>query len=64
MMNGHICFALWDDYLVIRVGNESANKFVEDDDLQNYINIAMLFTCTLPPKTPKQAPKQTSRKAD
>jgi hypothetical protein len=35
MMNGHICFALWDDYLVIRVGNESANKFVEDDDLQN-----------------------------
>ena len=35
-----------------------------DDDLQNYINTAMLFTCTLPPKTPKQAPKQTSLKAD
>ena len=24
MMNGHICFALWDDFLVIRIGNESA----------------------------------------
>ena len=31
MMNGHICFALSDDYLVIRVGNESASKFVEDN---------------------------------
>ena len=31
MMNGHIYFALWDDYLVIRVGNESASKFVEDN---------------------------------
>ena len=35
MMNGHIYFTLWDDYLVIRVGNESASKFIEDDDLQN-----------------------------
>ena len=31
MMNGHICFALWDDYLVIRIGNESAGKLVETD---------------------------------
>jgi hypothetical protein len=81
MMNGHICFALWDDYLVIRIGNESAGKLVEtdpharlfdlnsktmkgwvmiatdalgeDEDLQNYIDMAMLFTCTLPPKTAK-----------
>ena len=29
MMNDHICFALWDDYLVIRIGNESASKLVE-----------------------------------
>ena len=81
MMNGHICFALWDDYLVIGIGNESAGKLVEtdpharlfdlngktmkawgmiaadalgkDEDLQNYIDMAMLFTCTLPPKTAK-----------
>jgi hypothetical protein len=80
-MNDHICFALWDDYLVIRIGNESASKLVEgdpharlfdlndktmkgwvmiatdalgeDEDLQNYIDMAMLFTCTLPPKTAK-----------
>jgi hypothetical protein len=25
----------------------------EDEDLQNYIDMAMLFTCTLPPKTAK-----------
>ena len=31
MMNGHICFTLWDDYLVIRIGNESAGKLVETD---------------------------------
>ena len=81
MMNDHICFALWDDYLVIRIGNESASKLVEgdpharlcdlnsktmkgwviiatdalgeDEDLQNYIDMAILFTCTLPPKTAK-----------
>ena len=80
MMNGHICFALWDDYLVIRIGNESASKLVEDDtharlfdlngktmkgwvtiadalgedeNLQNYIDMAMLYTCTLPPKIVK-----------
>ena len=81
VINGHICFALWDDYLVIRIGNESASKLVEgdsharlfdlngktmkgwvmiatdalgeDEDLQNYIDMAMLFTCTLPPKTAK-----------
>ena len=81
MMNGHICFALWDDYLVIRIGSESANKLVdndpharpfdlagktmkgwvmvatdalgEDEDLQNHIDMAMLSTCTLPPKTAK-----------
>ena len=29
MMNDHICFALWDDYLVIHIGNESAGKLVE-----------------------------------
>ena len=78
IMNGHICFALWDDYLVIHIGIESAGKLVEsdpharlfdlngktmtgwvmiaadalgeDEDLQNYIDMAMLFTCTLPPK--------------
>jgi hypothetical protein len=81
LMNGHFCFALWDDYLVIRIGNESAGKLVEtdpharlfdlngktmkgwvmiaadalgeDEGLQNYIDTAMLFTCTLPPKTAK-----------
>ena len=31
MMDEHIWFALWDDYPVIRVGNESASKFVGDD---------------------------------
>ena len=83
--NGHTCSASWDDYLVNRVDNESAIKFVgndpharlfdlkdkamkgrvmiatdtlgEEDDLRNYIDIAMLFTCTLPPKTAKQTPK-------
>tara|TARA_B100001093_G_scaffold72321_1_gene62922 strand:- start:414 stop:515 length:102 start_codon:yes stop_codon:yes gene_type:complete len=25
----------------------------EEDDLQNYIDMAMLFTCILPPKTTK-----------
>ena len=81
VMNGHICFALRDDYLVIRIGNESAGKLVEtdphrrlfdlngktmkgwgmiaadalgeDEDLQNYIDMAMLSTCTLPPKAVK-----------
>ena len=81
MMNGHICFTLWDNYLVIHIGNEGASKLVKDDpharlfdlngktmkgwvmiatdalgedeDLQNYIDMAMLFTCTLPPKTAK-----------
>jgi len=31
MMNEHICFALWDDYPVIRVSNESASKLVGGD---------------------------------
>jgi hypothetical protein len=31
MINDHICFALWDDYLVIRIGNESASKLVKAD---------------------------------
>jgi hypothetical protein len=81
MMNGYICFAFLDDYLVIRVGNESASKLVKDDpharllnmngktmtgwvmiatdalgedeNLQNYIDMAMLFTCTLSPKATK-----------
>ena len=81
MMNGHICFALWDDYLVIRIGSESANKLVdndpharpfdlagktmkgwvmiatdalgEEDNLRNYIDIAMSFTFAFPPKTTK-----------
>ncbi len=53
MMNYHIYFALWDDYLVIRIGNESASKLVEGDDLQNYIDMAMLSTCTLPQKIAK-----------
>ena len=56
--NSHICFDLWGDYLVIHAGNESARKLVEDDDLQNYIYIAILFTRTLPPKTAKRAPTQ------
>ena len=85
MMNDHICFALWDDYLVIRIANEGASKLAENDpharlfdligttmraqvmvatdalgeeDLQNYIDMAMLFTCTLPPKTAKQTTKK------
>ena len=81
IMNSHICFALWDDYLVIRVGNENPIKLGgddpharlfdlndktmkewviiatgalgEEDNLQNYIDIAMLFTFALPPKTIK-----------
>ena len=80
MMNGHICFALWDDYPVIRICNESASKLVEDDtharlfdlngktmkgwvmiadalgeddDLHNYVDMAMLFTHALPPKIAK-----------
>ena len=92
MMNDHICFALWDDYLVIHIGNESASKLVEgdphahlfdlngkpmkgwvmnatdalgeDEDLQNSIDMAMLFTCTLPPKTVKYTPERTPRNAD
>jgi hypothetical protein len=36
----------------------------EDEDLQNYIDMAMLFTCKLPPNTAKQTPKRTRRKAD
>ena len=92
MMNDHIYFASWDDYLVIRIGNESASKLVkadpharlfdlngktmkgwvmiatgalgEGEDLQNYIDMAMLSTCTLPPKTAKQTPKRTRRKAN
>ena len=31
MMNDHICFALWDDYLVIRVSNDSASELGGDD---------------------------------
>ena len=31
MMNDHICFALWVDYLVIRICNESASKLFGDD---------------------------------
>ena len=90
MMNDHTCFALWDDYLVIRIGNESASKLVEgdpharlldlngktmkgwmviatdalgeDEDLQNYIDIAMLFTCTLPPKAASRHQKERGAK--
>ena len=81
MMNGQIWFALWGDYLVIRIGNESASRLVEgdsharlfdlngktvkgwvmiatdalgeDEDLQNYIDMEMFFSNTLPPKTAK-----------
>ena len=81
MMNEHICLALWDDYPVIRVGNESASKLVgddpharlfdlnhktkkgwvmiatdalgEEDNLRNYIDIAMSFSFAFPPKTTK-----------
>ena len=34
----------------------------EEDDLQNYIDIAMLLTVALPPKTVKQTPKKTATK--
>ena len=30
----------------------------EEDDLQDYIDIAMLLTCTLPPKIATQTPKK------
>ena len=81
MMNDHICSALWDDYLVIRIGNESASKLVkgdpharlfdlsgetmkgwvmiatdalgEENNLRNYIDIAMSLTLAFPPKTTK-----------
>ena len=36
----------------------------KEDDLQNYVDIAMLFTFVLPPKAAKQTPKKTNRKAD
>ena len=32
MMAGLICFASWDDYLVIRVGNESARNRKTDTE--------------------------------
>jgi hypothetical protein len=31
----------------------AADALGEDEGLQNYIDTAMLFTCTLPPKTSK-----------
>jgi hypothetical protein len=34
-------------------GMIAADALGEDEDLQNYIDMAMLFTCTLPPKTAK-----------
>ena len=36
----------------------------EDEDLQNYYDLTMLSTRTLPPKTAKQTPKRTRRKAN
>jgi hypothetical protein len=35
----------------------------EDGDLQNYIDMAMLFPCTLPPKTAKQTSKKMRHNA-
>jgi len=64
LKNSHICFALWDGCLFIHVGDESASTLVKDGDLQNYIYIAILFNCTLPPKTAKRAPKRALHKAD
>ena len=40
LMNGHFCFALWDDYLVIRIGNESAGKLVETDPHARLFDLA------------------------
>ena len=34
----------------------ATEAFGEKGDLQSSIDIAMLFTCTLPPKTAKQTP--------
>ena len=31
LMNSHSCFALWDDYLFIRIANEGARKLAEHD---------------------------------
>ena len=36
----------------------------EEGDLQNYVGIALSFTFALPPKTAKQTPKKTNRRAD
>ena len=42
----------------------SAPALGQDDDLQNYTDIAMLLTCTLPTKTAKQVSKRMRHKAD
>ena len=39
MMNSHICSALWNDYLVIGVGNESVSKFVGGDPLTRLFDL-------------------------
>ena len=39
-------------------GMIAAYALSEDEDLQNYIDMAMLFTCTLPPKTVKWSSKK------
>ena len=36
----------------------------EEDNLRNYIDIAMSFRFAFPAKTTKQTPKRTRRKAD
>ena len=90
IMNGDICFALWDNYLVIRVDNERASKLVgddphaplfdlnhktkkdwvmiatdalgEEDNLRNYIDIAMSFTFAFPPKPQNRHRKERGAK--
>ena len=41
----------------------AADALGEEDDLQNYIDIAMSFAFALPPKTAKQTPKKNNRNA-
>ena len=37
VMNENICFVLWDEYLVIRVGNGSASKLVTGDPMHVWL---------------------------
>ena len=92
LMNGQMCVFIWDDRLVIRIGEAAANAIAnrphvgpmdltgrrmrgwaaithegvaEDAALQRYVDMAILFCVTLPPKEAKPKAKgsrKTTRK--